>query len=159
MGTENTQSHNEKRQSIDEASVAATTSQNNGKGKLLPEIGMGIVGIIVAYLLSVVVRTALYFALIYNNFLFILDPLFTIPLVAEGVLFAGKHTGGHEKRKGCYIGAVIGEAIGAVLVFIYLKTQEESTSFEISFIGLTLVCVTLVLILGGAIIGYRKDAA
>ncbi len=144
---------------------------STGKGKLLPEIGMGILGGIAAYTLSSFIEMVLYFLMemvLYflmkdaSSLSFFLLPLIGWPLailfVAEGVRLGGKLSGGHTKRKGCYIGTAIGAVIGSIALVLHLTIPEDPVSFEITARGLAISCVNPVLILVGAIVGYRKDA-
>ena len=179
MENENTQlqTENENTQSHDETpgagttsqNAAATTAQNDGKGKLWAEIGMGIVGIIAAFVLVSLIDFLIPFSCssTEGNYFLICDflvydmPFFllTILCVAEGVRFAGVRTGGHKKRKGCYIGAAICAVIAAVHSIIYQQMRiSGSIPRYDSSVGMAHVCVYTILILAGAIIGYRVSA-
>lgn len=182
MENENTQSQteNENTQSHDETPVAettsqnaaATTAQNDGKGKLWAEIGMGIVGIIAAIVLVSLI-SLIYWIIPFScsstegsyslicSFLVYEMPFFLLTIlgVAEGVRFAGVRTGGHKKRKGCYFGATICAVIAAVHSIIYQQMRiSGSIPRYDSSVGMAHVCVYTILILAGAIIGYRVSA-
>ena len=180
MENENTQSQteNENTQSHDETSVAgttsenaaATTAQNDGKGKLWAEIGMGLIGGIGAIVLALLLSQLVYllFPMPPNNgshepnwgFLAFGTPILAllsgIPLVAEGVRFAGKHTGGHAKRKVCYIYTAIAAVIAAIIYFaIFFYSFFYTEDIILILIGIPLVAC---LFLACSVIGYRKNA-
>lgn len=134
-----------------------TIPENTGKGKLLYEIGMGLVGEIPA--IGIAIGITYYisercpchgdgcmgWALLY---LFVVLPvsfsLLAIPLVGECVRFGGMRSGGHKRRRGCYIGI----AIGLLLILL---------SYALG--GFYVPWASPIILLAGAIFGYRSDAS
>ena len=150
---------------LEAATQDAIATNPNGKGKLLPEIGMGIVGGILA--LVVMIKWQLSFCVCaspewcdYNDaytacgiadrlIIFALPLLVAVPIMAECVRFGGVRSGGHGKRMRCYIGAAASP--GVLLLISFLFPYGPFMEF---FMQLAIP----VLLFAGAIVGYRKDA-
>lgn len=145
-----------KKNSLQGFETTAMDPPNTGKGKLLYEIGLGLVGEIAA--IGIAYGITIFFsgrdpcrgdgcmgvALFY--FFVVLPAIFAllaIPLVCECVRFAGMHSGGHKRRRGCYKGI----AIALLLILL---------CYPLGIIYL--LCASPIFLLVGAIIGYRSDA-
>ena len=170
METENTRTHDETTApEADMQNTEATAPNPTGKGKLLPEIGAGLLGEILAVALCFVLMLADYDSISYCRgwpglaCLYIYCPaltlLFAIPIVAEAVRLAGKRTGGHGKRKRCYIGTAIVPVFIFILVVSSIILDDYNLLYvPILYVLMGLIAASPVLVLVGAIVGYRKDA-
>ena len=145
-----------KKISLQDAETTAMDPQNSGKGKLLYEIGMGLVGEIIA--IGIAFGITMFLSELDSChgdgsmggllYLFVIFPaisvLFAIPLVCECVRFGGMRSGGHKRRRGCYTGI----AVGILLALL---------GFALGALYMLWVC--LINLLVGAIVGYRRDAS
>ncbi len=155
-----------------ENTAAEAAPDSTGKGKILPQIGMGIVGEMIAAAITFLLlwMNESFFEKVYiesgtsvthyfyrhQELAFVLFGLISIPCIAEFVRWGGKLLGGHRHRKRCYIGAAIGSIIALVCIFIpSFCLRNTGLKEPIQMIGVAgLLCFGLI----GAIIGYRKDA-
>ena len=141
----------------DKTAPTETIPENTGKGKLLYEIGMGLVGELIAIVIAFGIH--LYISELDTChgdgcmgevllYFFVVVPaifvLLAIPLVGECVRFGGMRSGGHKRRRGCYIGI----AIGLLLILL---------SFALG--GFYVPWASPIILLAGAIFGYRSDAS
>ena len=171
MGNENTQTTAPETTPTDAASqntdvtTSSSTPKSTGKGKLLPEIVMGLIGAFIAFVVQAMWSSRFCFCTspemcdyddaytacgIADRLSLFALPLFVaVPLMAECVRFGGVRSGGHGKRMRCYISAAIGPVVLLLISFLF-----EYGPFAATFIPLSIP----VLVLAGAIIGYRKDA-
>ena len=141
----------------------AIVRDSNGKGQLWPEIGAGLLGGILAIIPCFILMRVFFasycigwsgLACMYVYWP-VMSLLFAIPLVAEGVRLAGKRTGGHSKRKRCYIGTAIVPIIVCILTAGFTIFDDYPVLF---LMYLVTMLASPILVLVGAIVGYRKDA-
>ena len=165
MDSESLQIHDETTLAITEntsKNTEASAQNPTGKGELLPEIGAGILGEIVA----VAISYALVFLgnlgtdhpaeswnelVSYLVFAPALSVILAIPCMAGFIRFAGMRTGGHDKRSRCCLGIFLGILFTAFFITISIL-MGSARGIKISLEA----CPVLLLV--GAVIGYRKDA-
>ena len=151
-------------------------SQKPAKGSLAREIGMAIFGQFLTFIVSLFLIFFIttftydvdagkdssydeknYLCNMFVNFVCI-HLLLSIPFVAECVRLGGLRTGGHGKRKRCYIGASITSipmVTGLLLVFFRIfHAMHVPYAYLILFLFVGMIVVAV-----GTIIGYRKENA